>query len=216
MNLTEELTKRRDGASNHIAAENLNMMLAATDDLIATGLAEQATGVGDTIAPFSLPNGHGETVDVGALMERGPVVLNFYRGGWCPYCNLELKAFQERIGEIRALGAELVAISPETPDHAAATEAREKVDFEVLSDAGNAVARALGLVFTLPDDIYDIYTNTFGFDIEEYNAETTHELPFPATYVVAKGGRVLLAYIDADYTKRLDPDDVIAALKAGS
>ena len=167
MNLTEELDKKRAGAPDFISADHLKAMGGATRDLRSTGIVDQALSEGSQAPAFALPNGHGETIDVGALMERGAVVLNFYRGGWCPYCNLELKAYQARLGEMRGLGAELVAISPETPDKAALTEAREKVDFEVLSDAGNAVARQFGLVFELPADIYDIYTNTFGFDIED-------------------------------------------------
>lgn len=216
MNLTEELDKKRAGAPDFISADHLKAMGGATRDLRSTGIVGQALSEGSQAPAFALPNGHGETIDVGALMERGAVVLNFYRGGWCPYCNLELKAYQARLGEMRGLGAELVAISPETPDKAALTEARERVDFEVLSDVGNSVARQFGLVFELPADIYDIYTNTFGFDIEEYNADKSHELPIPATYVIGKGGKVLLAYVDADYSKRLDPGDVIAALKSGA
>ena len=142
----------------------------------------------------------------------GPSWLSFYRGGWCPYCNIELKALQDRLPEIEALGARLVAISPETPDNALTTQEKNEIGFEVLSDDGNKVASAFGLTFRLPDAVNDLYKG-FGIDLETSNGEGSQTLPVPATFVIGKGGKVLKAIVDADYTTRAEPDEVIAALK---
>ena len=187
-------------------------MATATQNLVATGIENQALQKGETLPAIRLPNATGQTVDIQELLKAGPVVISFYRGGWCPYCNLELKALQAKLPEIKALGAQLVAISPETPDTSLSTAEKNELNFEVLSDVGNQVAKSLGLVFTLPEELRPIYSQ-FGIDIPAHNGDRTFELPLPATYVIAADGTVALAFADADYTQRLDPSQVVAALK---
>ena len=216
MALKDELKKQLAASVERIPRETLAAMKGATDDLVASGVAERSAGEGSAAPRFSLPNAHGEPVASESLWEDGPAVLSFYRGGWCPYCNIELRALQERLPEIEALGARLVAITPETPDNALTTQEKNEIAFEVLSDGGNRVASAFGLAFRLPDEINDIYRNKFGIDLEESNGEASQTLPLPATFVIGKGGTVLKAFVDADYTRRAEPDEVIAALKDAS
>lgn len=215
MSLTEILEAEKQKGIARIPAEHMEKMLRATKDLIETGIAEKSAQPGSAAPSFTLPNATGKSVDVGSLLKDGPVIVSFYRGGWCPYCNLELKALQERLPEIEALGAKLVAITPETPDNSLSTHEKNELAYDVLSDVGNEVARQFGIVFKLPADVSDIYKNAFGINLEALNGDASDELPLPATYVIGKDGKVIEAFASADYTKRLDPDDIIAALKRG-
>ena len=212
MSLKDELDKLRAAAAEKFPPETLAVMQGATKELVASGIAEQSAGEGSAAPDFSLPNAHGAPVASEALWGDGPAIVSFYRGGWCPYCNIELKALQERLPEIEALGARLVAITPETPDNALSTQEKNEIGFDVLSDDGNRVASAFGLTFRLPDAVSDLYKG-FGIDLEASNGEGSQTLPVPATFVIGKGGKVIKAFVDADYTTRAEPDEVIAALK---
>ena len=212
MPLKDELNKLRAVSAQKFPPETLAVMQGATKDLIASGIAEQSASEGSAAPDFSLPNAHGEPVASEAPWGEGPAVVSFYRGGWCPYCNIELKALQDRLPEIEALGARLVAITPETPDNALSTQEKNEIGFDVLSDDGNRVASAFGLTFRLPDAVNDIYKG-FGIDLEASNGEGSQTLPVPATFVIGKGGTVLKAFVDADYTQRLEPEEIIEALK---
>ena len=183
------------------------------DELRATGIARRALAVGDTMPAFALPNADGTTVRSGELLGKGPLIVTFYRGGWCPYCNLELRTYQAQLDRLRAAGASVVAISPELPDRTRDTAGRNAVAFEVLSDTGNAVARAFGLVFRLSDELVEIYRRN-GNDLERHNGDGSWELPIPGTFVIARDGRVALADVDPDYTRRLDPEQVVRAVEA--
>ena len=212
MSLKDQLDKLRAASAERFPPETLATMQGATKDLIASGIAERSASEGSAAPDFALPNAHGEPVASEALWEDGPAVVSFYRGGWCPYCNIELKALQDRLPEIKALGARLVAITPETPDNALSTQEKNEIGFDVLSDDGNRVASAFGLTFRLPDAVKDLYKG-FGIDLEASNGEASQTLPVPATFVIGKGGTVLKAFVDADYTRRAEPDEIIAALK---
>lgn len=211
MNLTTELNQFRDGFLAQVPEEISAVMSKATDDLINTRLAEQSLKVGDRFPEFTLPNAVGESVTLSELLKDGAVVISFYRGGWCPYCNLELKALQRALPEITAKGAKLITISPETPDNSLSTREKNELNFEVLSDLQNKLAKQLGIVFTLPANLRPIYQN-FGIDIAAHNGDATFELPLPATYVVAQDGTIAYRFADADYTKRAEPQSIIAAL----
>ena len=213
MALKNELDKQRASTVEKVPRETLAVMVEANDALIASGIAERSAREGSAAPAFSLPDAHGEPVASEALWAEGPAVVSFYRGGWCPYCNIELRALQERLPEIEALGARLVAITPETPDNALTTQEKNEIGFDVLSDGDNRVASAFGLTFRLPDTVNDLYKGQFGIDLEASNGEASQTLPIPATFVIGKGGKVLKAFVDADYTRRAEPDEIIAALK---
>ncbi|WP_395373242.1 peroxiredoxin-like family protein [Marinicella sp. W31] len=189
-----------------------SVMAQVTQDLINSGMANKALQKGNYLPAFSLPNQLENTVVSNEVLSQGPMVLTFYRGGWCPYCNLELRAYQQLLPKIQACGAQLVAISPERPDHALSTAEKNDLKFEVLSDLNAAYARSLGLVFTLPEVLRPIY-ESFGIHVEKHNGSGQFDLPLPATYVIDKTGRVISAFVDADYTKRQNPQEVLKALE---
>ena len=181
--------------------------------LKASRIAEGVLGVGGMAPDFSLPNAIGETVSLAGLRARGPVVLKFYRGAWCSYCNVEVRALMTVLDEIRALGAELVAITPELPDVAVSMQEKHDLAFEVLSDVGNRVARQYGLVWQLPDQVRAFY-DRIGLDLQRVNGDDSWELPIPGTFVVAADGRVVSAFADPDYRVRQEPAEVVAAIRA--
>lgn len=212
MSLQNELDELYKKFSQKVPPEVLNTMLGVTRRLVESGIAEKSLKVGDKAPDFDLPNATGEEVRLKELLDKGPVILNFYRGGWCPYCNLELNAYQKRLPHINELGASFVAISPQTPDHSLSTAEKYELQFKVLSDVGNKVADKFGLVFKLPDELQELY-NKFGIVLPKFNGDESWELPMPGTYVIDKDGTVSYAFADADYTKRAEPDEVIAKLQ---
>ncbi|MDJ0694004.1 peroxiredoxin-like family protein [Mastigocoleus sp. MO_188.B34] len=212
MNLTEELQNYRNQFLTKVSEEVRATMSQATQDLASSGIAGSTLKVGDKIPEFSLPNATGKRVDLQKLLQLGPVVISFYRGKWCPYCNLELRAFQKKLPEIQALGASLVAISPQTPDNSLSTVEKNELSFEVLSDVGNQVARQFGLIFTLPKELRPIY-ETFGIDLPAHNGDKKFELPIAASYVIAPDGTIVLSFVNADYTQRLEPQEVLKTLQ---
>ena len=138
--------------------------------------------------------------------------MSFYRGGWCPYCNIELRGLQSELASFREHGANLVAVSPQTPDNSLSTTEQNELEFPVLSDVGNTVAKKFGLVFTLPESLRPIYED-FGIDISKSNGDESFEIPVPATFVINRDGHISYAFINADYRKRAEPSDVLAAVK---
>ncbi|MDF1825038.1 MAG: peroxiredoxin-like family protein [Verrucomicrobiales bacterium] len=165
------------------------------------------------IAPdFTLPNASGTEITLSEKLKEGPVVLVWYRGGWCPYCNLQLAAYQKILPQIEELGAQMIAISPEVPDKSLTTTEKNGLRFEVLSDANLVVSKEYGLVFELTPEVEKYYSEFF--DMKEFNGAdaATNELPLAATYVIKPDGTVTWAFLDADYTKRAEPRDILAAL----
>ncbi len=189
----------------------LNVMALATNDLMATGISSDALQLGDYAPDFSLPNVHGELVTLAEMLAHGPVVLNFYRGGWCPYCNYELRAFEEVLERIEDLGAQLVAVSPETPDNSLTTKDKNELSYAVLSDVGNNVTNDYGLVFSLDERLRPIYDQS-GVDLPAFNGDNTFNLPMPATYVINQSGQIVYAFVSEDYTKRSEPSEVVKIL----
>ena len=164
MSLKEQLAEYRAGWYQRVPAERQAIMQRHIDELRAGTIARTTLKVGDQAPPIVLKNAKGTTVDVGALIKKGPVIVTFYRGGWCPYCNLELKAYQEMLPEIAAAGASLVAISPEKPDDTLSTVEKNALRFEVLSDLGQKVGRAFGLVYEFTEELKQAY-HGFNLDI---------------------------------------------------
>ncbi|MGB2924497.1 MAG: peroxiredoxin-like family protein [Limnothrix sp.] len=187
------------------------LMAQKTAELEATKLSDQALKVGDQAPDFELPNAAGGTIKLSELLKSGAVILNFYRGGWCPYCNLELRSLQQALPEFERYNAQLVAISPETPDNSLSTHEKNELAFPVLSDVGNIVAKEYGLVFVLDPALQELYTK-FGLDIPGHNGDESFELPMPATYVVDPTGVIIYAFAEEDYLLRAEPSDIVAAI----
>lgn len=211
--LAEQLAERADQARTRFPEATLRTMDAATVDLARSGIAERSVPVGAAAPTFSLPDATGEQVSLGGLLAKGPVVLSFYRGGWCPYCNLELRALQSALSDIEAAGATLVAVSPQLPDSSLSTAQKLELSFPVLSDVGNVVARAYGLVFSLPEDLRAVY-DRMGNDLPAVNGDHTFELPVPATYVIGGDGTVAWRFVEPDYKRRGEPADILQALRS--
>jgi len=211
MNLREELkelhTRFLEGASEDVIV----ILNKSAEKLAEKRIKDKALKVGDTMPVFSLKNAVGETVDSTELLEEGPLVITFYRGGWCPYCNLELVGYQEVLPEINDLGAQLVAISPEQPDDTLDLIGKHSLKYEILSDFNNELAKEVGLVFPLTEEMKSLYME-FGIDLEKTQGNDNYELPVPATYVVDESGRIILSYVNIDYTDRLEPDEVLEVL----
>jgi len=212
MSLAGQIGELKKGMAAQLSADTLQTMQQATAALAESGIARQSLKTGDVAPEFSLPDIHGTEVRLADMLAKGPVVLSFYRGGWCPFCNLELRALQKALPEINALGASVLAISPELPEKGAATQASDGLSFPVLSDRGNKVARAYGLVFVLPEQLRPIY-KSFDIDLPAYNGDESFELPLPATYIVRPDGTVAHGFVDADYTQRMEPAEIIKILK---
>ena len=211
-NLREKIAEYDAAKAKRVPPEVLQTMADATCQLEGLGIVDRSLKAGDRIPDFSLPNHLGQERHIGELLADSVLVLNFYRGGWCPYCNLELHALQQALADIRASGADLVAISPELPDKAMDTQARHALEFEVLSDVGNRVSEAFGLTFELPEQLRPIYTS-IGIDIPAFNGDDSFVLPVPASYIVDSDGIIRHHFVNVDYTRRLEPDDLLQVLR---
>lgn len=212
MSLRDQTEKAKMNFITALPEEQQQLVGSAFERLLSSDVGSAARNVGDIAPDFTLPNVTGGTVQLSALLARGPVVLNFYRGGWCPFCNLEFRALQSRLAEIRQLGATLIGVSPETPDNSLSTREKFALEFDVLSDVGNRVARDYGLLMTVYEELRPLYLQ-WGIDVPAANGDDSYELPLPATYVIDTGGRIREAFIDRDYTRRMEPADMIAALR---
>ncbi|HIA52235.1 MAG TPA: AhpC/TSA family protein [Candidatus Melainabacteria bacterium] len=167
--------------------------------------------VGDFATNFDLPNAKGTFIKLTDLLTEGPVVLAFYRGSWCPFCNRELHDLQEILPQIKASGASLVAISPQLPTSSAATVLKNGLSFEVLSDVGNHTGKGYGLVYSVPKLERPFYA-LFGADLPKYNGDESFEIPLPATYIIDKSMKIRYAFVDIDYKKRLSPAEILKQL----
>jgi peroxiredoxin len=184
----------------------------ATQTLVESKTADRAVRVGARAPDFTLPDTTGKDISLARLLREGAVVLSFYRGIWCPFCNLELRALQQSAAEITRLGGRLVAISGQTPDNSLSTVEQNGLTYEVLSDVGLTVAKAYGLDFTLPDYLQADYRE-LGHPLSRFNGTDQNSLPIPGTFVIDPTGVVRYAYVNANYMYRADPAAVIAALR---
>ncbi len=196
--IPEAITARIDGGVAEITASG-----------VAPGLA-----VGDEAPDFTLDNAVGESVTLSELLATGPVVLTFYRGEWCPFCNIQLRHLEHALPDFQKFGATLVAVSPQAPDHALSLTEKYELEFPVLSDVDQAVADAYRVKFTLAGDLEDLQVNVFGNDPRTQNADATRSLPVPSTFVIDQQGVVRAAFVNADWRVRVDPEDVTAVLES--
>ncbi|MEL0649120.1 peroxiredoxin-like family protein [Pseudoalteromonas agarivorans] len=196
-----------------LPADVLALMDTTNEELIAQHIKDNALQIGAKVENFSLVNHKGENIELNDLLNKGPVIVSFYRGGWCPYCNLELKALNNYLPQFRTQSAQLIAISPQLPDETLSTKQKNELDFDVLSDVSNKVAEQFGLLFTLDERIQALYTQ-FGIDFEHYYGDKSFKLPLPATYVINQEGVITYAFLNEDYTLRAEPIDIMAALES--
>lgn len=212
MSLQQQLSELKTNIKSQIPEDVFQKFEESIQDLNESGMANNAPKIGDELNNFVLSNQLGQQRSLAELHKAGPVVMVFYRGGWCPYCNLELRAYQQILPQLKAAGAKLVAITPELPDSSLSTVEKNELEFEVLSDVGADYAKEIGLAFSLPEELREIYAN-LGGDLEKFNGVGNFNLPIPATLVVDTDGKIAFAHVDVDYTTRANPEDVLSVVR---
>ncbi|MFD1871192.1 peroxiredoxin-like family protein [Hymenobacter bucti] len=176
-----------------------------------SGLASRALQAGQVAPGFTLPSATNEPVALAQLLQQGPVVLVFYRGNWCPYCNVQLRAYQQLLPELAQHGATLVAVSPQTPDLTSLTASEKSLTFLVLSDVGNVVARQYGLAYKVGAEVADTLRSV-GIDLAAHNGTADDELPLTATFIIGTDGLVKWSWAEANFKHRADPAEILDAL----
>src|ERR1700731_2004004 len=190
----------------------IETMHRATAELIASGAASRARKAGDVAPSFSLKDPEGNIVNSADLLKRGPLVLSFYRGVWCPYCNMELQALEAIKPEFDKYGASLIAISPQTAPNSRKSVRQNKLSFPILSDVKGNVGSAFGLRFHLPEYLVELYKQLKN-DLPTLNDDPSWTLPMPARYVIGQDGVILYSEVNPDYPRRPEPGDMIPILQ---
>lgn len=212
--IQEQSAALRAAALERLPAAVVQTFERSIQNLLHEGVPEGVVAVGDTLASFTLSDATGSPVSLEDLVDAGPAVIVFYRGGWCPYCNVALRTYQrELVPQLAAFGARLVAISPQTPDQSLSTVEKAELDFTVLSDPGSRVAKRLGIVFQQAHDVLEAQ-RALGLDLAAVNAEGSTELPRPTVLVVDRDRRVRFVDVQPDYTARTEVVDILGALAA--
>ncbi len=191
--------------------EALDAMQRATAELIASGQALRAKKAGDKAPEFTLNDPDGRAVSSATLLAKGPLVVSFYRGAWCPFCNLELQALQEALPEIQARGASVITISPQTAPNSRKSQRDNKLTFPILNDEKSRIAAAFGLRFSLPDYLVELYKG-FKNDLPAFNDDPAWVLPMPARYIIGADSIIAYAEVNPDYTQRPDPSELLPVL----
>jgi len=211
MTLEDKLNQRKTEFSKQADEHTKEEFEKGVQMVTESGALEKAKQVGDTAPDFTLPNAAGEDITLSHLLKSGPVVMIWYRGEWCPYCNIQLEDIQSHIDEFNELGAQVVAISPETPDNGWTMTDKLSLEFHVLSDVKSKIAEEYGVVYQLPENISELLLQRF--DLHGRNADERNLLPLAAAYVIEEDGTISYAYLDGDYRKRAETTDIIAHLK---
>lgn len=211
LSLQEQLEELTTKLRTLVPADRLALVDRAAQELNSSGLAAQALKQGDHAPPFELPDGDGMIWRSEELLRTGPLLVVFYRGRWCAYCNTQLAALQEVHSQIAAAGAALVAISPQTQKHSYMTRDMHKLRFPILSDQGNVVARKFGLVYRLSPELQGLYESIYT-KLPGYNGDQSWELPLTATFVIKTDGMISYSKVDADWRQRPEPAEILQNL----
>ena len=209
--INEKLRNQKKGFESVADPSVVRAFNEFQEELETSRKAKRYLKEGDLFPDFKLMNAVGEEVSLSDKLLNGPLVISFYRGTWCPYCNIELMGYEAILNDIKAAGGDFLAISPELPDLPMSLKERKNLSFEVLSDQDNQLAEQLGIVFEVGSEVLRLY-NGFGIDLEQTQGNEKNRLPIPATYVIDKNRKIKLAYVDVDYTKRFEPLEVIKFL----
>lgn len=212
----ESLQARLDGIRDVILTDAppgiRKRILLHIQNLVEGDILADCKKMGDAAPDFTLIDGHGKEVRLSLELQKGPVVLSYYRGEWCPFCVEEVKTLQTIHPDITELGARLIALSPQTQTQTVTMVDRLELSFDVLTDLGNKVADTYGLVFEADEPIKYVYRE-FGIELQKYNGDRTFRLPVPATYVIGQDGVIKWAFLEPDYTRRAEPAEILAQLR---
>ncbi|MEM6402884.1 MAG: peroxiredoxin-like family protein [Cyanobacteria bacterium P01_D01_bin.116] len=208
MNFSQSLKLAQKNLSEQLSVEVLEAL--ESTKFISSKIIDRSLKIGEIIPDFVLSNQNRELIHIQRLLKKGNLVISFYRGSWCPFCSLELKALEQALPAINSLGGTLVAISPQK--FVDSTYNQEELSFEMLVDRRNQVARKFGIVFKIPEELR-IYYENIGIYLPRYNGEESFELPIPATFIVNQDGKIHYAFVDSDYSHRLDPVEIVTILR---
>lgn len=214
--IAPKLSATLDGFSQHAPAPVLKTVNGARADAQAIFDPNNAPQVGSILPEFSLKNATGQTVTLSGLLSKSEtkgLLITFYRGGWCPFCSIELHGLQEHLGEFTAAGVTLVAISPEVPDQTLSTKEKNELQFEVLSDVGTKYASKLGIMWQVPEDLQSVLAN-FGHDLKDWNGNEEYKVPIPTNILVDKESKVRNVFVEPDWSKRLEPATAVEWARA--
>jgi len=211
LSLSQQLDDLTTKLRAMVPAERLAVVDRSVEEILHSGLADRTLKAGDTAPGFELPDGDGMLWRSEDLLRNGPLAIVFYRGRWCAYCNTQLAALQEIHSQVAAMGASLIAISPQTQKHSYLTRDMHKLGFPVLSDAGNGVAKRFGLVYRVPAELQKMYESIMT-KLPGYNGDQSWELPLAATYIVEPSGQISYARVDADWRERPEPREILERL----
>lgn len=210
--LQEEIDTRKNANRKNADPKKVADYAAGIDAIREAKVLDGAKKKGDKAPDFTLTESKGSAVTLSEELKKGPVVLTWYRGGWCPYCNIQLAAYQKILPQIEELGAQLIAVSPELPDKSLSTKEKNELRFPVLTDLNLKVAGQYGLVFKLTSEVSDHYSKSFSMKDFYGDDSSGNELPIAATYVIDQNGKIVYAFLDEEYTKRAEPKDILEAL----
>lgn len=208
--LKEALDNKKNAFEATAPEEKLLIYADGISAVKNSGIYEKAKKVGDKAPNFTLKNALGKEVTLADYLKKGPVVLTWYRGGWCPYCNITLQKLQDELPNFNAAGANLIALTPEVPDKSMSTKEKHDLQFEVLSDVQNKIGKEYGIIYKLTNAVAASYEESFG--LHDYNGDESNELPLAATYVIDTNGIIQYAFLDAEYRNRAEPTEIIKVL----
>lgn len=206
-----ELNNRKNELTKNATDEKKRKYSEGLQSVRDNKIVENALQVGDIALDFTLKNASNSEVSLYSELKKGPVILMWYRGGWCPYCNLTLNHMQKSLPDFKKYGGNLIALTPELPDSSISTAEKHSLEFEVLSDVDNTIAREYKVVFTLTEEVAEIYEENF--NLSKYNGNKKSELPLAATYIIDTDKIIKYAFLDADYRKRAEPAELVEVLK---
>jgi peroxiredoxin len=213
MQLDQTLAELRDKFAKMIPAEPVAVMERHVEFLRTSGAVDQILKPGAKAPAFTLKNQHGEDVSSEDLLKRGPLVVSFTRGSWCPYCSAEVRALNEAYDQFQQAGIELVVLSPQSLHRAQKQATVDKLKFNLLVDTDNQVGKAFGVVYTFPDDLKNVYLKAFKTDIQAINEADVWQLPMPARFIIDGGGVIRDAKAEPDYRYRPEPTEVLDIVK---
>ena len=209
--LAKQIEQFNNELATQVPQEVLEAFGKSIEDLKTKNIEEKSIKLGAIMPDFSLPNAKNEIIHSKEILKKGKMIIAFYRGSWCPYCNLELKALQEKISEFKEKNATLVAISPQSPDNSLTVIEKHHLTFEVLTDKDNVFAKQLGIVFELQDFVLPYY-HALGIDLSSFNKNADNSLPIPAVFVVNESSKIIYKFADANYMNRIDIDELLKTL----
>ncbi|BAP33300.1 alkyl hydroperoxide reductase [Chryseobacterium sp. StRB126] len=209
--LAKQIEHLNQELSSQLPQEILNAFGKSIEDLKTKRIEENSIQIGDQMPEFSLPNALGKIINSEDILKNGKMILAFYRGSWCPYCNLELKFLQDNLSRIKDKGATLMAVSPQRPDYSLSMTEKNNLEFEVLTDVDNNFAEKLGIAFQLQDFVLSYYKN-LGIHLSDFNKNNDNTLPVPVVFVVDKNNVITYKFLDVNYMNRVDVEELIQAL----